>query len=151
MKSLVHSEKNKKLYTCHQDLQQGFYTIREAVRTNHPGYDAKIIFGHRTPAEQFEMFKRGRELLPLSSGGYQWTGIEGEKTVTGADGYRVLSAHNSMPSMAMDLVVLDSKGRAVWDSQFYLAIVTSAKLCGFGSGGDFRMKDYGHVFVKANE
>jgi len=80
----------EKLSTAHADLQKVF---NEVIKT----FDCSIIFGHRTPAEQFELFKKGRE---YQHG--QWAVVDKRKIVTYLDGYDKKSKHNHLPSKAID-------------------------------------------------
>lgn len=72
-----------KLLTSHRDLVKIFtYVIRH--------FDCTILYGHRTPKEQYQLWLKGRE--------------DDEDIVTYLDGYKKLSKHNAMPSMATDAV-----------------------------------------------
>jgi len=80
------------LSTCHQDLQTIFnYVIKER--------DCRVIHGHRTPEEQFELFKKGRSQV-----NGVWRVNHPGKVVTYKDGYEDRSKHNEYPSMAVDVV-----------------------------------------------
>jgi len=74
---------NERLDTCHEDLQRLF---RDVVTV----FDCKVIYGHRTPEEQFALYQKGR----TEPGGI----------VTYKDGYEKLSMHNHYPSLAVDVV-----------------------------------------------
>lgn len=67
---------NSKLLTCDPDIQ----IVASAVLYH---WDCKVLYGHRTPAEQKRLFDAGRSKC---------------------DGYDRLSYHNYMPSLAIDLV-----------------------------------------------
>ena len=79
------------LATAHQDLQKLF---NEVIKH----FDCTIIFGHRTPEEQFELFKKGREFQHD-----QWVIIDKSKVVTYLDGHEKKSKHNYLPSRAVDV------------------------------------------------
>ena len=87
------SKKSKdKLITCHQDLQILFnYVIKY--------FDCSIIYGYRSPAIQFDLFKKGRKLEKGI-----WIIENKNIVVTYKDGYEKLSKHNSNPSDAIDVV-----------------------------------------------
>ena len=81
-----------KLATAHEDLQKIF---NEAIKQ----FDFSVIFGHRTPEEQFELFKKGRS---LNIDG-EWIITDKSKVVTYLDGYEKKSKHNYLPSHAVDV------------------------------------------------
>lgn len=74
---------NARLNTAHPDLQRLF---REVVKT----FDCRVIFGHRSVAEQQELYAQGR--------------TEPGQIVTNIDGVTRLSMHNHSPSLAVDVV-----------------------------------------------
>lgn len=76
-------ESANKLAGCHDDLVMLFSQVIKY-------YDVTILYGHRTPQEQYELYKKGRE-------------TEGD-IVTYKDGYNNKSKHNFVPSLAVDAV-----------------------------------------------
>ena len=70
-----------RLATCDERIQK---VMNEAIKH----YDFTVLYGYRTPAEQFELFKQGRTLV-----GKEWK-VTG-KTVTQLDGKTKMSNHNS--------------------------------------------------------
>lgn len=78
-----------KLATCQPDLQKVMNAVIKRV-------DITILYGHRTPAEQLELFKQGRK---FEAG--RW--IKVGATVTDKDGTHKLSKHNYLPSKAVDI------------------------------------------------
>ena len=78
-----------RLATCHPDLQK---VMNEAIKH----YDFTILYGYRTPNEQFELYKKGRT---FQNGKWVKTGT----TVTNLDGKTKLSNHNYSPSTAIDI------------------------------------------------
>lgn len=60
-------------------------------------FDNSIIYAYRDQAIQFELFKKGRELINGI-----WVITNQNKVVTYKDGYQKLSMHNYSPSMAVD-------------------------------------------------
>jgi len=73
----------------------------------------KVFSTHRTPEEQFELFKKGRE--QNKKGEWIVTG----KVVTYKDGYIKQSKHNRFPSLAVDVVPEDQEfpdGKFDWNN-----------------------------------
>jgi peptidoglycan LD-endopeptidase CwlK len=70
--------------------------ILDSIITQLPaGHTAKLISAHRTPADQFEIFKKGRT---FKNGAWVKTG----DVFTYKDGYIKLSRHNYLPATAFD-------------------------------------------------
>lgn len=78
----------ERLSTAHPDLQRLFHEVIKEI-------DITIIYGHRSPEEQFELYKIGRELQ-----GDKWVVVG--KIVTNLDGFNKQSEHNFLPSNAVD-------------------------------------------------
>ena len=78
-----------RLATCHPDLQK---VMNEAIKH----YDFTILYGYRTPNEQFELYKKGRT---FKNG--KWTKVG--TTFTELDGKIKKSKHNYLPSLAVDV------------------------------------------------
>lgn len=98
----------KKLCTCHEDIKM---IINEAIK-NSP-YDFAITHGHRTPEEQHELYKKGRD----SSGNI----VNFKEIVTYMDGYIKKSKHNYLPSLACDIAIF-VHGKLTWEKQFYIIV-----------------------------
>lgn len=90
MPKLSQTSKNK-LFTCHQDLID---IVQEAIKI----YDFTVLYGHRTPLEQINLYSQGRELIDGN-----WVIVDKKKIVTYCDGSEKPSKHNSFPSLAVDL------------------------------------------------
>jgi len=95
------------LNSCHEDLQK---VALEAIID--PPYDFGITSGHRTPSEQFELFKKGRAMQ-----GNKWVKIG--NVVTYKDGYIKKSKHNYYPAEAFDIVIYVN-GRVTWNTSVYI-------------------------------
>ncbi len=81
-----------KLSSCETDLQVLFnYVVKY--------FDNTILYGHRSKEEQFELYKKGRELRDG-----KWVITDKNKVVTYKDGYHSMSKHNYLPSKAVDAV-----------------------------------------------
>ncbi len=126
-----------RLATCDERIQK---VMNEAIKH----IDFTILYGYRTPAEQFELFKQGRTLV-----GKEWK-VTG-KTVTNLDGKTKMSNHNSNPSKAIDIAPYPID----WNNiQRFLdmakVVKEAAKTVGveITYGGDWKMKDYPHFEVK---
>jgi len=61
-------------------------------------YDFTVIYGYRTPEEQYELFKQGRE-----NDNGEWRIVNSSQVVTPYDGINHKSNHNFMPSRAVDI------------------------------------------------
>jgi hypothetical protein len=105
----------------------------------------KITTVHRTPAEQFELYKKGRSLNPMG----QWQVVDSKSVVTNADGIKVLSAHNYYPSRAIDLAVVNNQtGEYYWNPEWYASLLEIAKTYGLVSGGAWnKLKDWPHLEI----
>jgi len=61
-------------------------------------FDFTVLYGHRTPEDQFELFKQGRK--PQSG---IWVISDKSKIVTYKDGFDLKSTHNEYPSKGIDV------------------------------------------------
>lgn len=126
-----------KLSTCDSRIQK---VMNEAIKH----YDFTVLYGYRTPEEQFELYKQGRQ---LQNG--KW--IKVGKTVTELDGKIKKSNHNSNPSKAIDIAPYPID----WNNiKRFEELATVVKRCAkelgieITWGGDWKMKDYPHYEVK---
>jgi len=103
------------LVTAHEDLQK---VANEVIKY----FDCTVTSGHRTPEEQFELFKKGRK----ESNG-EWVIVNKREVVTHVDGYDKKSKHNEFPSKAIDLYPCpvsfnkDERDRAVYFAGYFIA------------------------------
>jgi hypothetical protein len=90
------------LNTTHRDLQT---VMLEAIKH----VDFSVVFGHRSKAEQYELWQKGRnkrgDIIKLS------------EIVTYKDGHKNKSKHNYYPSKAVDIIPYPSGWRD--EKQFY--------------------------------
>lgn len=135
------------LNTCHEDLK----TLCNKVINVTP-YDIGITWGKRTNEEQYELFKKGRE-LNIDSG--KWEIYNSAEVVTYKDGITTFSKHNTQPySLAIDFVVYDENNNVTWEKDYYLLVIgvfyTIANQYNIKikSGRDF--EDYGHIELVEN-
>lgn len=109
-------------------------------------FDCTVIYGHRTPEEQFELFKKGRERID----GW-WKVVDKSKVVTNIDGKTKKSKHNYKPSKAVDVVPYPLDWNDI-ESFKLLASVVKRKALELGIniewGGDWvSLKDYPHYQI----
>lgn len=125
------------LATAEEKLQVLFNAVIEEI-------DCTVICGHRTPEQQFELFKQGRE----KKDGW-WVKVG--KTVTNLDGNIKKSKHNYFPSKAVDVVPFPLDWNDI-ESFKNLAVIVKKKAKELNIdvewGGDWQMKDYPHWQVK---
>ena len=114
----------QKLNSCHPDL---IVIFQEVVRI----FDNAIVYGERTPGEQFELYKQGRSLI-----GGRWVIADKKKVVTYKDGTISKSNHNYSPSKAVDAVPYPINWKNT-DRMYYFAGMVIATA--------IRLKDEGKV------
>ena len=129
------TKSRQKLATCALPLQQLFNEVIKQL-------DCTVLYGFRSPEEQFELYKRGRELVNGI-----WVITDKSKVVTYRDGYRMLSAHNYQPSKAVDVAPYPIDWEDIDRFNLFVNHVlrTAAEMgIKIKSGRDFKMKDYPH-------
>lgn len=82
-----------------QRLSTATVTIQKVIRKAASRYGFHIIYGYRSPAEQFELYKQGRRF-----DGKVWVIQDKKKVVTYCDGSNSVSNHNHIPARAVDLI-----------------------------------------------
>lgn len=80
------------LSTASENLQRLFNEVIKEI-------DCTVICGHRSPEEQFELYKKGRV-----NKDFKWIVVDKSKVVTNIDGRAKKSNHNYLPSRAVDVV-----------------------------------------------
>lgn len=85
------------LATCHRDIQTIF---QEVVKVR----DCTVVEGHRTAARQAEHWAKGRTLRPGADPKQRESWERVGEVVTHKDGYEKKSRHQTMPSVAVDVV-----------------------------------------------
>ena len=107
-----------------------------------PNHKAKMISAHRTPAEQFELFKKGRAFI---NGEWQIQRSNG-KIVTNLDGFIKLSRHNYLPCTAIDIGLFE--GNTYLEESDLYKHVAVGKEFGLDWGGDWvRFTDRPHLEI----
>lgn len=125
----------------HPVFNKNLPAIIEAIKNKLPaGWNAKLISGHRTPSDQFEIYKKGREFV---NGTWRKTGT----TFTNIDGFAKLSRHNYLPALSIDIGLFRPDGKYETASH-YAKVAAGAKLLKLDWGGDWRtFKDQPHIEV----
>lgn len=128
----------EKLNTADEKLQRLFKEVIKEI-------DITVIFGHRTPEEQFELFKQGRKFV-----NNEW--VKTGKTVTNLDGINKKSNHNYYPSKAVDIAPYPIDWNDIERFKL-LASIIKRKALELGInvqwGGDWQsFKDYPHWEIK---
>lgn len=131
-----------RLSTCHPKIQ---LIMNEAIKT----YDFTVLCGTRTPEEQYELYKKGRELQ--ADGTWKKVGA----TVTNIDGRKKKSEHNYSPSHAIDIAPypIDWNNIARF-TELSKVVKQCAKNLGIKIeyGGDWTsLKDYPHYQLDKSE
>lgn len=107
-----------RLATAHKDLQTLF---NEVIKH----FDCTILYGHRSPEEQYELYKKGRKKKEDGT----WAIIG--HVVTFLDGFIKLSKHNHKPALAVDVVPYpidwDNTTRMDYFGGFVMGIYTQLK------------------------
>ena len=131
-----------KLATAHPKLQ---LIMNEAIKVT----DFTVLYGNRSVEEQFELFKKGRELQ--SDGTWKKVG----STVTNLDGKTKKSNHNYSPSHAVDIAPYPIDWN---DIGRFKALAEVVKKCAKNLnikivyGGDWvSFKDYPHFELDKSE
>lgn len=112
--------------------------IMEAINAKLPeGHKAKLVSAHRSPDDQFKLYKQGRVFRNGS-----W--IKVGPVVTHLDGFIKASRHNNLPCTAFDVGIF-RKSVYLGDSALYKHVKEGTKF-GLDWGGNWsRFKDYPHL------
>ena len=122
----------------HPYLNARLTQILQAINAKLPaGYSAKLVSAHRTPDDQFQLFKQGRIFRNGS-----WVKVG--PVVTHLDGFVKKSRHNNLPCTAFDVGIF--KGNTyLGDSALYKNVKEGIKF-GLDWGGNWtRFKDLPHL------
>lgn len=112
--------------------------ILSAINRKLPaGHEAKLVSAHRTPGDQFKLFKQGRIFKNGS-----W--VKAGAVVTHLDGFIKKSRHNNLPCTAFDVGIF--KNNAYLGDSAHYKHVSEGKKFGLEWGGDWaRFKDTPHL------
>ena len=122
----------------HPYLSGRLTKILQAINAKLPtGYSAKLVSAHRTPDDQFQLFKQGRIFRNGS-----WVKVG--PVVTHLDGFVKKSRHNNLPCTAFDVGIF--KGNSyLGDSPLYKNVQEGIRF-GLDWGGNWtRFKDLPHL------
>lgn len=130
----------------HPILYNGLQRAINAIVEKLPeGHAARLVSGHRTPADQFELFKIGREFRDG-----KWVKVG--KVVTNIDGFTKLSQHNYLPCQAIDIGLFNAQGKYLEDSPLYKHVKRGAAVLGLDWGGDWeKFVDQPHIEIPASQ
>jgi hypothetical protein len=104
------------------------------------GVDSQGV--HRTPSEQFEIFKKGRKLDPSTG---KWVKVG--TTFTPLDGFKKRSRHNFLGAQATDIILFKPNGSILTAGPQEAKIAKGADLFGFTWGGRFTNQDMPHIEI----
>jgi hypothetical protein len=129
----------------HPILHAALGDILAEVKRNLPsgwntGTDSQGI--HRTPAEQFEIFKKGRRFDSTSG---KWVKIG--TTYTPLDGTIKKSRHNFLGAQAVDIILFKPDGSILEAGVQEREIAKGADLFGLTWGGRFTNQDMPHIEI----
>lgn len=133
----------------HPLFQKNMYNILNSIKQKlPPGYVCKVISGHRTPEEQFELFKKGRRYV---NGNWVKDSSNG-RVVTNINGISTMSNHNYLPCLSIDIGIFDNKGKYVQSDSLYRHVVHGANAINADWGGNWRsFKDKPHIELSSRQ
>ena len=139
---MANYERNKKF--LHPLLELYLPQVLAAIEKKLPaGWKAKLISGHRTPDDQFIIYKKGRE---FKNGNWRKVGV----TFTNIDGFTQLSQHNYLPALSFDVGLFRIDG-SYEPEKHYAKIGSVAKKYKFDWGGNWKkFKDQPHIEIPAS-
>ncbi len=131
----------------HPILHAALDGILAEIKSNLPagwntGVDSQGV--HRTPAEQFEIFKKGRRFDPESG---KFVKIPGATTFTPLDGFDKKSRHNFLGAQAVDIILFQPNGEILKAGKEEKKIETGADKFGLTWGGNFKNEDMPHIEI----
>lgn len=132
---------SRKIEDCEKRLRDAWPTIKAKFEFKFEGWLIEIDSTHRTPEEQFELFKTGRHKL---DSGY-WEKIEGKPVVTNCDGTTKRSKHNYYPSKAFDVKIKNPQKDYTWNYALpqWAFLKDLALLTDLTHGSEFKSFDNG--------
>lgn len=112
---------SNKITDCIPELQKAWPRLKAEFESMFPGWTMKLTYTHRTPEEQFEIYKEGRiynyktkewdrKTYFTNDGREQY-----ESVLTFCDGTKRLSGHNYYPAKAFDVALQKPDKDFEWD------------------------------------
>lgn len=141
---------SKDLADCVPALVAAYPIVAPKFMAAHPDLWMRCDYTWRSPAFQFELFKKGRKLDGAS--GF-WVVVDSKLIVTKNDGINTPSKHNPYPSCALDFIIFRGKV-PLWSSKadpvaqaLYIEVGRLFEAQGIVSGATWEhdWKDPGHV------
>jgi hypothetical protein len=132
----------------HPILHAALPDILAEIKKNLPtgwntGVDSQGV--HRTPNEQFEIFKKGRR---FDSATGEFVKIQGETTFTPLDGFKRKSRHNFLGAQAVDIILFKPDGSILKAGPEEKQIAKGADKFGLTWGGRFKSsQDMPHIEI----
>ncbi|MEP6670049.1 MAG: M15 family metallopeptidase [Chthoniobacter sp.] len=130
----------------HPILHAALPGILSAVKANLPsgwktGTGSQGI--HRTPAEQFVLFQKGRAFKNGS-----WVVVNKKEKVTDLDGHIKKSRHNNLPATAVDIILIKPNGQELDAGPQEQQIGKGAAKYGLNWGGNWSgWQDLPHIEI----
>lgn len=111
---------SKSLEDCDLQIQKAFPLVKSAFCAAHPELNLRVDYTYRSPALQFELFKKGR-VLDIASG--EWILVDTALKVTDKDGVVKKGEHNYYPSKAADIYITH-EDKILWPNRKDAAVTT---------------------------
>jgi hypothetical protein len=129
----------------HPVLHAALDGILAEIKSNLPtgwntGVDSQGV--HRTPAQQFEIFKKGRRFDPDTG-----TFVKVGTTFTPLDGFNRKSRHNFLGAQAVDIILFQPNGEILKAGKEEKQVETGADKFGLTWGGNFKNEDMPHIEI----
>ena len=130
---------------AHQILQDAWPEIKRLYAIAMPGKRLMVSEVYREPSRQMDLYKMGRTKAPNGD----WVVTDKKLVVTYVDGYEIVGAHNHLPALAIDVIVVNnSNGAADWKEDSYSPLEKIAFGLGLESGISWsKFKDPQHIQI----
>lgn len=138
---------SNKIKDCSTQLRRVWPFIKKDFETKFPKWKIKITHTHRTPEEQFNLYKKGRK---YNQDKKYWIITNYALRVTNRDGTKRLSDHNYYPSKAFDVALRNPQHDYTWNTNLpqWLYIPILCKKHGILNGSKWKgLKDFPHCYI----
>ena len=135
---------SKDIKDCDPKLQLGWVLLKSLFEEAYPGWKMVLTCTHRTPEEQFDLYKKGRTLNDKTK---IWEITDRSKVVTFVDGVNDVGKHNTYPAQAFDVAIQNPQDDFIWDTKLpqWGFMIKAAKQLELENGGSWKkFKDYPH-------